>query len=229
MSIPWLCTERRDIVRAWKTYKGWVMTGLFLLQLIVVYGLIQLYVDSGVVPITTWDRFVPMIPVFLVPYCLYYLILPLPFVAAYRKDKASKSRDNLFVVGATFFVASTICNAIFILFPTEILRPPVVGSGVFAQLLDFLHTHDGTVALLPSGHVTYSLTAALTVTHLDRKLAKAVWPAALFVLPSTVLIKQHYIVDILGGIIVALLVYLVVFLPLWKRLKTHLSVEGDTA
>jgi len=45
------------------------------------------------------------------------------------------------------------------------------------------------------------------------------WLIALLVLPSTVLIKQHYVLDILGGIVVAIFVYFSVFLPLRLRVK----------
>lgn len=218
MSLLNTYTNRQSLVDIWSAHRGWVMTGLFLLQLLVVYGLIQLLVSDGLIPITQWDPFVPLVPFFVVPYSLYYFILPLPFLTAHEQDKKQVSNQHLlFAVGTTFFVAATVCNAIFVLFPTEIIRPPVVGSGVFAESLRFLHHIDGSVALFPSGHVTYSLLAALTTMHIDRKLALVVWPAALLVLPSTVLIKQHYLPDVLGGILVALLVYYVVFRPLLVR------------
>ncbi len=222
MSLLNTYTNRQSLADTWLAYRGWVMTGLFLLQLLVVYGLIQLLVHDGLIPVTQWDSLIPLVPLFLVPYCLYYFILPLPFLTAHRQGK--KQGDNqrhLFVVGTTFFVAATICNAIFVLFPTEIIRPPVAGSGVFTESLRFLHHIDGSVALFPSGHVTYSLLAALTTMHMDRKLALTVWPAALLIMPSTVLIKQHYLVDILGGIIVALFSYYFVFRPLWRQINAN--------
>jgi membrane-associated phospholipid phosphatase len=193
------------------------MTGLFVLQLLVVYGLIQLLVSDGFVPVTELDYAIPTVPSFLAAYCLYYLILPLPFWSAYQQRSTQKS---LFAVGATFFVAATICNTIFILFPTEIIRPTVNGTGFFAESLRFLHAVDGSVALLPSGHVTYSLVAALTTMHMDRKLGIIIWLVAFLVMPATVLIKQHYILDVLGGILVALFSYYIVFRPLWSQRNT---------
>jgi len=126
------------------------MTGLFLFQLLVVYGCIQLFMVDGFIPVTSLDYQIPVIPWFLVAYCLYYFLLPVPFWLAHKKVR---SQQHLFVVGTTFFAAATICNIILILFPTEIIRPPVVGSGIMTEALRFLHTIDGSVALLPSGHV----------------------------------------------------------------------------
>lgn len=190
------------------------MTSLFVFQLVVVYGLIQVFVTGGLIPQTFLDPLIPTVPVFLVPYVLYYPLLLLPFWVAYKRDQKFDSQQDLFAVGTAFFVAATVCNVIFIIFPTEIIRPAVTGSGLMSEALRFVHAVDGSVALFPSGHVTYSLLAAFTTTHLDKKLATVTWPIALLILPATVLIKQHYALDVLGGVVVSLVAYYFVFVPL---------------
>jgi membrane-associated phospholipid phosphatase len=126
---------------------------------------------------------------------------------AYKQD----SNEDLFAVATTFFVAATICNLIFVLFPTTINRPPVPGDSVFAEVVRLLHAYDGSQALLPSGHVAYSLLANLVTWHFDKSLAYILLPVTLSIMPATVLIKQHYILDIFAGIVVALGVYWFVF------------------
>jgi membrane-associated phospholipid phosphatase len=224
MSLLDVYTNRQTLADVWRAHRGWIMTGLFIIQLLGVYGSIQILVDGGVQPNTALDSYIPIIPIFLIPYCLYYLLLPLPFWLAHKQKSG---QQYLFVVAVTFFVAATICNLIFIVFPTEIMRPPVNGSGLMAEAVRYLHTIDGSVALLPSGHVTYSLLAAMITMQFNRPLGYVAWVIAILVMPATVLIKQHYVVDILGGIIVALFAYFLFFLPLWKRLQPHLLAEGS--
>lgn len=221
MSLLDVYTNQQTIADVWLSNRGWIMTGLFVFQLIVVYGLIQVFVTGGVIPQIFLDSLIPVIPLFLVPYILYYPLLLLPFWAASKKDRNCDSQQYLFAVGAVFFLAATICNAIFIIFPTEIIRPVVGGSGFMSEALRFVHAVDGSVALFPSGHVTYSLLAAFTTTHLDKKLAVVVWPTALLILPATVLIKQHYILDVLGGVLVALITYYLAFRPLIVKFQNQ--------
>jgi membrane-associated phospholipid phosphatase len=214
MSLIESYTSRQTLVDDWLSNRGWVMTSLFVFQLIVVYGLIQVFITDGLIPRIFLDSIIPIVPIFLVPYVLYYPLLLLPFWVAYKRDQNSDHQRYLFAVGTAFFLAATVCNVIFMLFPTEIIRPTVSGSGLMSEALRFVHKVDGSVALFPSGHVTYSLLAALTTTHLDERLAVVVWPTALLILPATVLIKQHYILDVLGGVLVALITYYAFFRPL---------------
>jgi membrane-associated phospholipid phosphatase len=183
------------------------MTGLFLLQLLGVYGLIQVFVTGGVIPQTTWDQLIPLMPVFLIPYVMYYPLLVVPFWIG-LKDKSS---DRMFAVATTFFLAASICNLIYVLFPTTMSRPEVVGSGVFAEALRWLYSVDGSVALLPSAHVTYSLLANLMTWSFNKSLGYALFPVTVLIIMSTVLIKQHYILDVLAGIAVAVGVYWFMF------------------
>ena len=183
------------------------MVSLFLLQLLVVYGLIQVFISGGLVPQTQWDKIIPLVPAFIIPYVLYYPLLVVPFWVTYKQD----SNEGLFAVATTFFLAATICNLIFIIFPTTINRPPVPGDGVFAEAVRLLHAYDGSQALLPSGHVTYSLLANLVTWHFNKILSYKLLPVTLLIMSATVLIKQHYILDIFAGVVVAVGVYWFVF------------------
>jgi membrane-associated phospholipid phosphatase len=195
------------ILSLWAEHKHVLMMGLFLLQLIAVYGLIQVFISSGLVPQTRWDQPIPLVPTFIIPYVLYYPLLVVPFWMAYKQD----SNEDLFAAATTFFVAATICNLIFILYPTTINRPPVPGDGMLAEAVRLLHAYDGSKALLPSGHVTYGLLANLVTWHGNKTLAYILLPVTLLIMPATVLIKQHYILDIFAGIVVASGVYWFVF------------------
>jgi membrane-associated phospholipid phosphatase len=82
---------------------------------------------------------------------------------------------------------------------------------MFAEAVRLLHAYDGSKALLPSGHVTYGLLANLVTWHGNKTLAYVLLPITLSIMSATVLIKQHYILDIFAGIVVAFGVYWFVF------------------
>ena len=195
------------------------MMGLFLLQLLVVYGLIQMFISGGLVPQTQWDQLIPLVPAFIIPYVLYFPLLVVPFWMAYKQD----SNEDLFAVATTFFVAATICNLIFVLFPTTINRPPIPDESVFAEAVRLLHAYDGSTAMLPSGHVTYSLLANLVTWHFNKILAYVLLPITLLIMSATVLIKQHYILDIFAGIVVAVGVYWFVFRRAFRYLIIYIQ------
>src|SRR6185312_379886 len=88
------------------------------------------------------------------------------------------------------------------------------GNGLCATLLRTLYAVDAGWNLFPSLHVGHSLLVAL----LYRKHARAgtwlVWTGALLISASTVLIKQHYVVDVLAGALLAGACYFVAWQPL---------------
>ena len=119
----------------WVKHRAGIMVGLFLLQLLGVYSLIQLFISNGLIPQTRWDQLIPLVPAFIIPYVLYYPLLTVPFWMAYKQG----TNKDLFAVATTFFLAATICNLIFVLYPTTINRPPVPGDGMFAEAVRLLH------------------------------------------------------------------------------------------
>jgi hypothetical protein len=64
-------TNKLSMSYVWVQYRDKIMVGLFLLQLLVVYGLIQVFISNGLVPQTRWDQIIPLVPAFIIPYVLY--------------------------------------------------------------------------------------------------------------------------------------------------------------
>jgi membrane-associated phospholipid phosphatase len=96
----------------------------------------------------------------------------------------------------------------FLLYPTLGPRPPhVAGEGFFAWNLRALYEFDPPYNCFPSLHVAYSFLAALTAYRVHRGLGLAalVWSALIGV--STLYTKQHYIVDVFAGILIAYAAY----------------------
>lgn len=189
-----------SVRKCWEDYKDRIIFVLFFLQLTLFYSLIQAYFPTGhVFRIPSIDGAIPLLPVFVVPYLLFYFVMFLPFAMTFR------DRKRFLALSASFLFASVVCNIIFVLFQTTALRPEIVPSTIFDNLVLFVYAIDKPLNLFPSGHVTFSVLSTLCLTRINKKLAYVILPVTILIVLSTLFIKQHYVPDVLGGLVLAFL------------------------
>ena len=104
-------------------------------------------------------------------------------------------------------IAKAICLVIFLVFPTTLNRPEITGNGIFERLLAFIYSVDAADNLFPSIHCLESWMCwrgcrKLTQTRLPGWFSGANLVLTLLVFASTVLCKQHVLIDIAGGVAV---------------------------
>jgi membrane-associated phospholipid phosphatase len=83
--------------------------------------------------------------------------------------------------------------------------------------LRFLYDADPPYNCFPSLHVAHSFVSALTCYRLDRRLGYGALLFASLVAISTLFTKQHYIADVVGGIVLALVAYVLILRPYPRR------------
>ena len=148
------------------------------------------------------DDWIPLVPWFVSPYISLYLLL---LLTAWRFLKAE---TRLFNLAALAVCIDLVVSYIFyIFFQTRIERPIVLGSDISSDILRWIYSIDEPFNAFPSLHTS----SAVLCTLLWRKAGSRFWLVILiwaaFIVASTVLTKQHYFVDILGGMTVAILSY----------------------
>jgi membrane-associated phospholipid phosphatase len=95
----------------------------------------------------------------------------------------------------------------FIFFPTYVKAVPLAGNDIFTSLLRFIHENWGRYDAFPSGHVYITTLLALFFGRWYPH-QKALWLAIVVVVSlSTLFTGQHYILDVIGGFILALAGY----------------------
>lgn len=117
-----------------------------------------------------------------------------------------------------FLLVTAVSYVIYITFPTYVTRPAIVEGGIFAKLVALLYSTDRAYNAAPSGHTFYTVLEYLFVCRwLPR--GKWIWAlAAVAIVASTLLTKQHNVLDVAAGLIVALGSYAAVqFLPARKE------------
>jgi len=137
-------------------------------------------------------------------YFSYYLIVPLPLVAAtVSGDERARQRATLVIL--TTFLA---CYLIFLLYPVagpyyEFPRPADwFLSNRPARLVYGVLDHGSSFgAAFPSSHVAGTWAAVLSMPTAPGRLALALPSFALTV--GVVYCQMHYVVDVLGGLLIA--------------------------
>jgi membrane-associated phospholipid phosphatase len=105
----------------------------------------------------------------------------------------------------SMILASLLSFAIFIIYPTTIPRLEQTDNGLTAKAFQILYSIDSRTNCFPSLHVSLAWLAA---TALLREKKIVGWLAitwAFFISLSTMATKQHYFVDVIGGLAVAML------------------------
>jgi membrane-associated phospholipid phosphatase len=157
------------------------------------------------------DDYVPFLPVFAIPYVAWYAVQA--FTACYCFFKDTEVFRKF--VGYILFVYA-IAISVYLFYPTAIdFRPEVTGKDIFSRIVGLVYGMDNPTNVLPSLHVLVAVGCAFAqcrAKHLGKPLLCVFWwLIALFVCASTVLVKQHSVLDILGAIPVCVAGYVLFF------------------
>lgn len=153
------------------------------------------------VPELLWDRLAPLTPAWVFVYGSFYLFLIILPVLAVRE--AEHLRRTVYAYLAVWITAY-VC---FVAYPTVLPRPEVLGDGFAVWVLRFLYSADPPYNCLPSLHVAHSFVSALAVYRVHRGVGIAAVLCACLVGVSTVFCKQHYVLDVVGGVLLASIAY----------------------
>ncbi len=143
------------------------------------------------------DRMVPLQPAWAVIY-LSYLASPfLPMLITRQEELIRRTF-------LSWLLAWVVGYAGFLLYPTVAPRTDeVVGSGFFAWFLQGIYDADPPRNCFPSLHVATACVAALASGRVHRGVGVAAGVWAMLIAASTVFTKQHYIADVIGGMLLA--------------------------
>lgn len=146
--------------------------------------------------LTPLDAYVPFVPEFIFAYLLYYPWVLSPVVVIRERTAFARAV-------AAFAWMQLIASTVYIWLPSHMIRPTVSGSGLAAELTRWLFSADAGWNVFPSLHVGHStLVALLFARHAPRYLP-IVLSGTLLISLSTVLVKQHYVVDAPAGVALA--------------------------
>ncbi len=147
---------------------------------------------------TPFDKAIPVIPVFVIPYLSFIPILFVVLPAILWRDAKAFERFGLSV-----FVTQMVLNVLYLLVPGTLTRPDLSGTDPFTTLLrELVWKLDEPINTFPSNHVALSVIAILTLglSFGWRKF----WPLQVWlvlVCASTLFVHQHVLLDVISGIV----------------------------
>lgn len=146
-----------------------------------------------------WERSIPFIPWLLIP----YMSIDLFFVAA---PFLCRSRHQLHVLIARLLCATLIAAFVFLAIPMTLTVERPTFDGPLGAVYEFLKVADQPHNMFPSLHVALLFLLWPVYHHATSGLLRAalfIWLT--FILISVLPVFQHHFIDIVGGILVALM------------------------
>jgi membrane-associated phospholipid phosphatase len=159
-------------------------------------------ISGGIEPRLPIDIF-PVWPIWVLPYVLCYIFWVSSAIWIVMKTEDRRFRSFIAACLLTFGLGALI----FIVFPTYVRPIDLQGNDLFTLLLRLFHEELGRYAAFPSGHVYITTLIILFFSHWYPRF-KSIWLSILILVSlSTLFTGQHYILDVLGGYVVALAGY----------------------
>ena len=182
---------------------GWLNALLCLALAVAVYFTNDIYdlLNHGPAVLnlrTPLDAALPVVRPFVIPYVslnplVYFTLVVFLFF-----------RTKIFQSACLAMLTAWFVSYLFYFFlQTEVIRPVLTGTDLFTRLIQGVYATDNPFNDFPSLHTSISTILAIHWFWFDRRfgLIAAIWTA--LIVASTVLIKQHYVADLVAGLLLA--------------------------
>ena len=169
------------------------------------------------------DDYIPFVKEFVFIYVLWY-----PLMIGFALWLLWKDRRAFRRYGWATIIGLTSCVVIFFILPSgQDLRPELTGTDIASNVLRGIYSADTNTNVLPSMHVVGSLAAMCAAFDTDsikkKWLRWGICILSILINASTVLIKQHSILDIFAGIALFAIIFPFVYIIPEKRRKKKAS------
>lgn len=195
-----------------------ILFGAFIFQSLI-YFITKLFQKNPVYLNNAIDDRIPFIPSFVIFYVMWYLFLILIPLLILKYNK--KVFDKYIVVSILYAILEGI---IFILFPTTMNRQPLVVTDISTWVVDIIYKVDTPVCnLFPSAHCAFSILfiiSILDVKEVKKEYKILIIISSLLIILSTLFIKQHVVIDVLGALLIVPIYYIL------RKRKINLEESG---
>ena len=144
------------------------------------------------------DRALPVVPIFAIPYVSLIPYIGVSLLAfLFLRVRVYRS------AAITMIIVWFISYAFYCFLQSYIARPAITGTDPFSGIIRSIYASDHPYNDFPSLHTSLSTIIAIHWWRADRRIgiAATIWTA--LIVMSTVLVKQHYLADVAGGLVLA--------------------------
>ena len=161
------------------------------------------------------DYYIPFEKWFVIPYLFWFVYMGIGFFYVGRASKKDFYRLCVYMFGGM-----CICYILYMLFPNgQNLRPVITDTDVLSRMIKHIYDTDTPTNVCPSIHVYNSIVIHLAICSCSElkervKLKRFSFISMVLICVSTVFIKQHSVKDVMGGAILAVVMYgILYYLP----------------
>ncbi|RYC38190.1 phosphatase PAP2 family protein [Pectobacterium zantedeschiae] len=169
---------------------GWGSVG-------VVYQLSAQFQGQGtVLPPSIVDEWIPFSPSAIWLYLSFFIIIPLSYLSCPMTRLAGLRRATQ--------LTALIAGMVYLIFPTTMTYPQVVGDDLSARLLQLLQRIDSPQNCLPSLHIALTVLAVWAMSDSQQKVKTCLyllWGAAIAF--SILQLRRHLFIDLVTGAMLA--------------------------
>jgi membrane-associated phospholipid phosphatase len=202
-----------------------IWTVIYLPMYLIWFGYLEKNVTTDFHLIHTGlDDVIPFVDVFIIPYLLWFLFVgaTLIYLFFYSKQEYYDACKFLFT-GMTLFLI--ICTV----YPNGLnLRAGITyNDNVFSSLVKLLQKADTSTNVFPSIHVYNSIGCCIALfkskglkKHNGIKISAGI--LGFFIILSTMFLKQHSVIDVVAAIVMAAIMYFIVYHHASRHEDVHL-------
>ena len=182
------------------------------------YFLVQFAVSHSYSFMTPLDKLIPFVPEFI---WIYHTLIPVIIITTiFSMERRTVFFNTILALSFSVLILTT-CH---ILFPSFYPRQEIPSGSISLWLVNVTRTVDAACNTFPSGHVTFSWILYLCISDAERikrtkwlRLTYLLW--ATLIALSTLVLKQHYIFDVVAGLGLAWLSVMVA-----KKVRSRISL-----
>lgn len=141
---------------------------------------------------TRWDAKIPLLPLFVVPYILFF-----PYGVGTLLALIGTPYLNPFLLAMG--IAGWMAGAIWYFAPASMLRPKIIKNDVLSGLIALIYRLDAQANTFPSAHVFYALICTYFLSLAFPEFVIIFVAIAALIVLSTLFVRQHHLADVAGG------------------------------
>ncbi len=200
---------------------AWILS-YFIIYLIWFFYLNQKSADAFHAIESSIDSLIPFNEWFIIPYYLWFPYVPLAVSYFFFT-----SREEFYRICMFLFIGMTICLLAYTIYPTGVYFRPDLDrlhrDNVLIDLTRIIYTIDPGTNVCPSIHCFNSIGIAIAVLKCSRLnknkiIIFTVTILSTLICMSTVLVKQHSIIDFYYAVGLSVLMYFIAYVPQYNRL-----------
>lgn len=175
------------------------------------------------------DDKIPFCEYFIIPYVLWYL-----YIAVATFYTLAKSKKDFIHLSSMVYLGMFGSMIICTVYPSwHLLRPDIttMNDNIFTKLVLYLWEVDNPAVIFPSMHVLVAVNITVALIMADCMRGKTWWKVAaviytVLVSASTVLIKQHSILDVFLALVFVLPYSLLTYLVIYPKKRWSKQGKG---